>query len=211
MRNIGIGRLGFCTLALSALIVGGCSDSSSMTGNSPNSGRVRMIMGGPTTAAATGGVAAATALNDGSGRTLTAANITVSSVLARNLDGQLIDVTMDLPATVDLVALIGGGTTELPAGSLPAGTYDQIVVVIRSLHVELSDGTQIDVTPPGGGWTAIVNTDPFDVVDGQVTTVTLHFRPNGAFQWVDGQLVFTPGFDCEHDHDHDGHDGEDDD
>jgi hypothetical protein len=209
MRITGIGRLGFSTFALAALILGGCSDSGKMVGSS-NTGRVRMIMGGPRQAA-TGGVAAATALNDGTGRTLTAAEITVSSVLARNLDGQLIDVTMDLPATVDLVALIGGGTTELPIGALPVGTYDQLVVVIRSLHVELSDGTQVDVTPPGGGWTAIVNTDAFDVVDGQVTTVTLHFRANGAFQFVNGHLEFTPGFDCEHDHDHDGHDGENDD
>ena len=203
MRITGIGRLGFSALTLAVLILGGCSDSGSMVGS--NTGHVLMIMGGPPLAA-TGGVGAATALNDGNGRTLTAAEITVASVLARNLDGQLIDIDMDLPATVDLVALIGGGTAELPLGALPVGTYDQLVVVIRSLHVELSDGTQVDVTPPGGGWTAVVDTDPFDVVDGQVTTVTLHFRAGGAFEFVDGHLVFHPGFDCEVDHGHDSDD-----
>lgn len=200
MRSTNLGKLGFGSLALAALVIGGCSDSGSMS--STNTGRVRMIMGGPTAEAASSGLESATALNDGSGRTLTAAEISVSSVLARNLDGELIDVTMDLPATVDLISLVTGGTTELPVGSLPPGSYDQLVVVIRSLHVELSDGLQIDVTPPGGGWTAIVNTDAFDVVDGEVTTVTLHFRARAAFRWVNGQLEFTPGFDCEHDHDH---------
>lgn len=206
MRSINIGRLGFSTLALAALVVGGCSDSGSMVGNSANTGRVRLIMGGPSTRAATAGLSTATTLSDGSGRTITSAEITVSSVLARNLDGQLIDITMDLPATVDLIGLVSGGTVELPTGALPAGSYDQLVVVIRSLHVGLSDGTLIDVTPPGGGWTAIVNTDAFDVVEGELTTVTLHFRENGAFSIVDGHIVFNPGFDGEHDHDHNGGD-----
>ena len=104
---------------------------------------------------------------------------------------------MALPVTVDLVALVQGRTVDLPIGSLPVGSYDQLVVVIRSLHVELSDGTLIDVTPPGGGWTAIVRVDPFEVVDGQVTTVHLHFRASGAFRWADGELQFDPEFDCD--------------
>lgn len=212
MRTMGLGRLGVSTLALASILVAGCSDSGKTMGNA-NMGRVRLVMGGPRTQAMTkGGVITATTLSDGSGRTITAANITISSILARNLDGQMVDVMMALPATVDLINLIQGQSVDLPAGSLPVGSYDQLVVVIRSLHVELSDGTLIDVTPPGGGWTAIVNTDAFDVVEGQVTTVTLHFQANGAFQFVNGQLVFNPGFDATHDHDHNGGDdqGEDD-
>jgi hypothetical protein len=163
-------------------------------------GRVHMTMGGSTTQAMS--ASSAMTLDDGTGRMITSATISLSAIEARNLDGQLVPVTVALPMDVDLVALIQGGTVDLPDGSLPAGTYDQIVVVIRSLHVVLSDGTQIDVTPPGGGWTVIVPTVEFDVVAGQVTTVQLHFQGAGAFQWVDGHLVFNPGFDCDVDHHH---------
>jgi hypothetical protein len=176
---------------------------------SAKTGRVRMVMGGPTSAAVTG-AALPTTLSDDTGRTLETAEITITGIVARNLDGQLVDVSMDLPATVDLVALIQGRTFELPAGSLPVGSYDQLVVVIGALHITLSDGTAIDVDPPGGGWTAIVRTDAFDVVEGEVTTVNLHFRAERAFNWIEGHLEFDPEFDCDHDHDHDGDDEDDD-
>ncbi|HJQ97677.1 MAG TPA: DUF4382 domain-containing protein [Candidatus Polarisedimenticolaceae bacterium] len=187
------------------LLSAACSDSGSMVAS--GTGRVRLVMGGSAPAATT--VSAAT-LSDGSGRQIVAAEIELSSVLARNLDGQLVDVTVDLPMTVDLIGLVQGHTVELPVGSLPVGTYDQLVVVIRALHVELSDGTQVDVTPPGGGWTAIVPAEAFDVVEGQLTTVNLRFRADGAFRFVDGHLEFDPEFDCDTDrHHHD--DGDDDD
>src|SRR5262245_22800124 len=202
MRKVGIG---LCAVALATIVAGGCADSNSITG-SGKMGRVHMTMGGGATQAMT---ASPMEVNDGSGRSITAATITVSAVEARNLDGQLVPVTVSLPMDVDLVALIGGGTVDLPDGSLPVGTYDQIVVVIRALHVTLSDGTVIDVTPPGGGWTVVVPTDQFDVVAGQTTTVALHFRSSGAFQWVDGSLEFNPGFDCDVDHHH-GDDNDDD-
>ena len=163
-----------------------------MTGSA--TGRVRLTMGGPVAAAGT--VSAATLSDDG-GRRIDAAVITLSSILARNLDGELVDVSVDLPMDVDLIALLQGRTVELPTGSLPVGSYDQLVIVIRSLHVTLSDGTVIDVTPPGGGWTAIVRTEPFDVVEGQVTTVNLRFRPERAFRFIEGRLEFTPEFDGE--------------
>jgi hypothetical protein len=198
-----------CALALATILPSGCSDSGSMTGVKPGSGRVRMVLGGSAAQAATVGKAGRsvpTTWSDSTGRQITSATISLSAVEARNIDGQLIPVTMDLPMSVDLVALINGGTVDLPDGSLPAGTYDQFVIVIRSLHVELSDGTQVDVTPPGGGWTAIVPTDPFDVVAGQVTTAHLSFRADSAFNWINGQLEFDPEFDCNVDHHHSGGD-----
>lgn len=195
MRHLNLGAAGFCALTLATVIAGGCSSVDSVSGGSK--GNVRITMGGPSAQAAALSASSPVALADGSGRTITSASISLSSILARNLDGQLIDVTMALPVTVDLVALIQGHTVDLPIGSLPVGSYDQLVVVIRSLGVVLSDGTQIDVTPPGGGWTAIVTVDPFDVIDGVVTTVNLHFRAGGAFHWRDGALEFDPSFDCD--------------
>jgi hypothetical protein len=165
-----------------------------------------MILGGGSTQAATLGATQATTLSDGSGRTITSASISLSSILARNLDGSLINVTMTLPVTLDVMTLIQGRTVELPIGTLPIGSYDQLVIVIRSLHVVLSDGTMVDVTPPGGGWTAIVPTEPFDVVDGSVTTVHLNFRSDRAFTWVNNQLEFNPGFDCTVEHSGGDHD-----
>jgi len=204
MRHIHFGAAGFCALTLAAVLAGACSNSDSLSGRS--NGNVLFTMGGPTTQAARVGATSPVTLSDGTGRTITSASISLSSILARNLDGQLIDVTMALPVTVDLVGLVQGRTVDLPIGSLPVGSYDQLVIVIRSLNVELSDGTLIDVTPPGGGWTAIVQVEAFEVIDGQVTTVNLHFRSDGAFHWLDGELEFNPGFDCDVDRDDDGDD-----
>jgi hypothetical protein len=192
-------------VCLAALVTAACSGSGSIT-SSPGTGRVQFVLGGPV-AAATAAPTTAAALTDEDGRRIDSATISLSSLLARNLDGELVAVTIDLPVEVDLVDLLEGRSVELPTGALPAGSYDQLVVVIRSLTVTLSDGTQIDVTPPGGGWTAIVRTEPFDVVEGEVTTVSLRFRPEGAFRWFDGHLEFHPEFDCDVD---DGDDGDDD-
>src|SRR5262245_60866863 len=94
---------------LAVTLLAACSDSGSMTAS--GTGRVRLVMGGAQ--AATTAVAADT-LSDGTGRTIASAEIELSSVEARNLDGELIDVSVDLPMTVDLVGLVQGHTVELP-------------------------------------------------------------------------------------------------
>jgi hypothetical protein len=208
MQSTRLTRIGaLAVLGAAAILSAGCSGTDDVTAGK-GEGRVKVVVSGATTLAATTRTDAASTLVENDGPPLQAAEITLSSILARNLDGQLVDVTIDLPATIDLLAVVQGQTYELPMGALPAGTYDQIVVVIRALSVTLTDGTKIDVTPPGGGWTAIVPTEPFDVVDGQVTTVNLHFRPAGALRWVEGHLEFQPGFDCDVDHHHDGDDND---
>lgn len=210
MRISTVGAIALGSLVGACVLTLGCSDSSSLAGGSSRSGQVRFVMSAGAAQAATSGSVSPTTLTDGDGRQIESAVITLSSVLARNLDGALIDVAIDLPATVDLIGLLQGRTVELPMGSLPAGSYDQLVIVIRSLHVALSDGTQIEVTPPGGGWTAVVPTEPFEVAEGTVTTVNLRFRADGAFEWLDGRLDFHPEFDCDVDDDHGDHDGDDD-
>ena len=188
MRRSQLGSLGLGALLLTYLLAGGCSHSDFMDGSSGSgsgtgtgTGRVRVVMGGP----------ARTAEAD---RTIESAKITIARIVARNLDGQLIEVGMQLPVSVDLITLVQGGTFELPAGSLAVGSYDQLTVVIGALRVTLSNGTVSDVDPPDGGWMAIVRTD-FDVVEDEVATVNLHFRPEHAFKWTQGQLEFDPQFD----------------
>jgi hypothetical protein len=205
-------------LVATALVAAGCSGSDSALG--AGQGQVRIsLSAAPLAAASTdgGGLAAGHGLGGPGGPQITAASMTLSSVLARNLDGELIDVTIDLPAEIDLFALVAGQTVDLPIGSLPVGSYDQLVVVIRAVGVTLEDGTQIDITPPGGGWTAIVPTEPFEVTEGAATTVTLQFRAGRAFRWLNGQLGFHPEFDCDIDDGDDSngdggnHDDDDDD
>lgn len=125
------------------------------------------------------------------------ASVTFSSFLARNLDGVLVNVDMELPATVDVLALRDNNQVSLPAGVLPAATYDQLVVVMTQVDVVTHDGTGIAITPPGGGWTAIVPVCPFEVVDGETTSVGLRFMGGKAFSWRNGHHHFRPHFECD--------------
>jgi len=195
-------RLGALAVLGAALVAAGCSGTDATLTAGFREGQVRVVFSAAN--ATTGLEATATLEHDGP--RIQAAEITLSSILARNLDGELVAMTIDLPVTVDLVGLVEGRTVELPMGSLPVGMYDQIVVVIRTLSLTLLDGTKIDVTPPGGGWTAIVPTVPFEVAEGQTTTVQLHFRPGGALRWIEDHFEFHPEFDCDVDDDWDDDD-----
>ena len=133
-----------------------------------------------------------------------AASVTFSSILARTLDGKLVAVTIDLPVTVDLLALVNGRQATLPAGFLPPGTYDQFVVVMTRLELTLASGTQIAITPPGGGWTAVIPASPpFTVAESATTTVALTFRRDLSFGCVSGGWEFHPRFECRHGSDDD--------
>lgn len=127
---------------------------------------------------------------------LSQVNVTFSSLLARNLDGELIDLVIDLPQTVDLIGLINGQEVTLPMGTLPPGMYDQLVVVITQVEFVFVDGMKVALTPPGGGWTRIVPVQAFEVVDGQTITIELQFKPWQAFRELGGAFQFFPDFDC---------------
>jgi hypothetical protein len=102
---------------------------------------------------------------------------------------------MELPAMVDVVAMEEGGrTVTLPDGTLPPATYDQIVVVMTHVEGVLWDGTIITITPPGGGWTAIVPVCPFEVADGSTAIVGLMLPVRTAFAWGEGRFRFEPRF-----------------
>ena len=135
---------------------------------------------------------------DGDHRMLQAANVTFTSILARNLDGQLIDVSIELPATVDLLAMRDGDrNVELPIGVLPPGIYDQLVVVMSQVELILMNGTSIAITPPGGGWTVIIPVCPFEVIDGATATVQLRFKHRRSFDFDGLDWRFRPAFECE--------------
>jgi hypothetical protein len=128
---------------------------------------------------------------------LAAVHVTFSAILARNLDGELIPVEMALPVVVDVLGLVEGPTVTLPVGLLPPGDYDQLVVNMTAVQLVLRDDTRITIEPPGGGWTAIVPADPFTVVEGETTAITLRLRLDRALRFLDGRIEFHPEFECE--------------
>ncbi|MBE0594070.1 MAG: DUF4382 domain-containing protein [Gemmatimonadales bacterium] len=190
-----------------AVVLVSCGDGSNALG--PNEGGVRFVLSSPAGAVAAPVAQAPGAsldggpgwcdrdCHDGDHPMLQGANVTFSSILARNLDGVLVNVEMELPVTVDLVALRDTNEVTLPAGVLPPATYDQIVVVMTEVQVVTLDSTVITIAPPGGGWTAIVPVCRFDVADGATTTVGLKFDVARAFLWRNGRHHFEPGFSCE--------------
>jgi hypothetical protein len=129
---------------------------------------------------------------------LETANVTFSSLLARNADGQLVDLGVELPKTVDAVGLLGGAGVTLPAGSLPPGTYDQLVVVMTQLELAFVNGAKVALTPPGGGWTTVVPVTPFTVIEGQELTIELNLHLGSAFREASGAVGFFPEFEGHH-------------
>ncbi|MGE0159397.1 MAG: hypothetical protein AB7T31_08280 [Gemmatimonadales bacterium] len=119
--------------------------------------------------------------------------VTFSSILARNLDGVLVDVAMDLPVTVDASLLETGRQIELPEGELPAGTYDEVVFVVRKVEVVLWNETKVTIEPPGGGWTAHVPLCPrVEVEEGGTSVVSLRLQVWNAIFWSGDRLHFEP-------------------
>jgi hypothetical protein len=119
--------------------------------------------------------------------------LTFSSILARNLDGVLVDVVMDLPVTVDASLLEAGHVIELPEGELPVGTYDEVVFVVRKVEVVLWNHTRVTIEPPGGGWTSNVPLcPPVEVEEGGTATVNLKLQVWNAIYWYGDRLHFEP-------------------
>ena len=150
---------------------------------------------------------ATAASSDNDCGSIQAANATFSAIEARTLDGLLIAATPEggFPVTVDLMSLVKVNPTTLPSAWLPAGTYDQIVVVIRKVEVTLTSGWKVAVSPPGGGWTAVIDiAPPFTISAASPKTVTLGFRKDLSFLCNLGEWKFNPKFEHDGKHD-DGH------
>jgi hypothetical protein len=124
------------------------------------------------------------------------ANVTLTSVLARNVDGVLVNITMDLPVTVDVITMEQGRQIALPDGDLAPGTYDQIVLVMSQVQGVTHDGVTVTIDPPGGGWTALVPVCPFDVADGATSVVGMQLSLRRSFVRDTHGFRFRPSFVC---------------
>jgi hypothetical protein len=195
-----------------ALLAAGCGTSDTL---GPNQGRVRFLLSAGSSALATD-QPAATAMpeTDGTGtgditqpltdgetdsphRFFQSASVNITSILARDADGVLVNVDMELPVTVDIISVENGKHVTLPDGTLPSGTYDQLVLVLKEFEGTTLDGTQITIVPPGGGWTVIVPVCSFVVDETVTTTVSLGFDLRNAFLWRDSHYFFQPRFRCD--------------
>ena len=182
------------------LVAAGCSDPLGV-----NEGQIRFVLSSDASVAGAeatppqGGALATGSEHDDDrpSRFFQSAQVTFASILARNLAGELVDVTMDLPVTVDVVTIEGGRQIAFPDGDLPPASYDQVVVVMTEVQVVTHDGTTITIDPPGGGWTSIIPICPFDVGGDGPTTVGIEFDLKRAFSLRDNRYHFEPRFDCE--------------
>ena len=120
------------------------------------------------------------------------AQVTLSSVLVRNFDGELIDADLDLPVTVDVVKVEGGKRIVLTGGALPAGTYDQVVFVMTAVSGTTHDGTIVTIQPPGGGWTAVVPICPLMVEAGATETLEISLNVRNSFLKSGSHWGFHP-------------------
>lgn len=186
-----------------ALIATGCNVDGLMGGNDA---RVRLVLsreGGsnPLAAIATSAIPSdAQADKNGdphpnhSAWSFQSANVTLSSVMVRTLDGELIPLEVDMPFSVDVVKIDGGREVQLPDGVLPVGSYDQVVLVMTAVQGEAADGTLITIEPPGGGWTAVIPICAFDVAEGETATVGLTLNVRNSFLRVGSHWSFLPRF-----------------
>jgi hypothetical protein len=201
---------------LAAVMAAACGVSDDML--APDEGRIRFVIGadaGPAVLASSAASSGPGSDGDGTDNSgpgnaddrpggehgdrafplIEAANVTFASVLARNLDGVLENVEMDLPVTVDVVTLDRGRQIALPDGVLPEGTYDQVVVVMTAVHLVFKDDTEVTIDPPGGGWTAIVALcPPVEVAGSGTPTVTLTLDVRNAVLMNAGRFHFQPRF-----------------
>jgi hypothetical protein len=199
-----IPRLAAAVAVVLTVTLAACADGNGVTG--VDGGRVQFLLSSGDAAprgVASGVAADGPVASDGDRdddhprRRFQSANVTLSSILARNVEGVLVNVEMELPVVVDVLSLRDSSGVTLPAGVLPPATYDQLVVVMTQVEVVTLDGTAITITPPGGGWTTIVPVCAFDVADGATTTVGLRFMLAHAFPWRDGHHQFRPRFECD--------------
>lgn len=110
------------------------------------------------------------------------AEITVGEVLARKQSGTKISLS-DKEMTLDLLKLRNGLVETLADVEIPAGSYDEILLIIRSASVDMKDGRHFDLTVPSGaqsGLKIFVNPD-IVIASGISTDVLLDFDLSQSF------------------------------
>jgi len=194
---VEISRFLAAALLVAVLVLGlGCQGGSATLSGSV--GHVQIVLGGDATVSAARHGDGGDGGDDACSR-LRGAEVTFTGIVARNLDGQLVPLSLEYPVTVDLFALRADNSVALPLGTLPPGSYDQLVVVMSTLTLTTLNGTRIAISPPPGGWTRIIRVDPFEVIDGETTTVRIRFLHHLSFNLFGDRFGFDPHFEQDDD------------
>lgn len=96
------------------------------------------------------------------------ANVTISSILVRNVDenaGSPFLTLTEEEMSFNLLDLTNGVTATLVDKQIPAGTYDQIRMIVSEANIVLKDQTIYDLKIPSGEQTGIkIMLDPLVVI-----------------------------------------------
>ncbi len=115
--------------------------------------------------------------------------ITFTGVNAIAVDGTRVAVSGSdlLGDPIDLAALIDGNEEELAAGTVPAGDYARVELVISAVELVLDDGTTVNLPVIGSGFALLVDAT-FQVVEGDETVLRVDiplttFQPGPGGSW----------------------------
>ncbi|WP_408096048.1 DUF4382 domain-containing protein [Peredibacter sp. HCB2-198] len=81
--------------------------------------------------------------------TVASAKLTIEGIKIREASGDTITV-MDNQVTLDLLQLRNGLVETLSEIEVPAGNYDEIMLIVSSATVDLKDGRHFDLNVPSG-------------------------------------------------------------
>jgi len=119
----------------------------------------------------------------------------VTSIGADAGDSGWITLPLSGPTTFDLLALktlaADGGITQLLGGAdLPAGTYTQIRLEVKSISVTIGNNTPQSASVPSG---KIKFVQPFEIMAGQTTGLVFDFDAAQSLNVTsDGKVMFKP-------------------
>ncbi len=115
-------------------------------------------------------------------------NVTFTQVQIHSANGSVgwQNLTLNTTHTIDLAALVNVSAL-LAEGSVPAGNYTQIRIVVTNATGVMTNGTAVNFKVPSG---VLKTTHPFTVTKGDTTKLTLDIRLN--IVQADGKWIFTP-------------------
>jgi hypothetical protein len=120
-------------------------------------------------------------------------NVTFSEVQIHQADGNNSssgwhNLALNGTHTIDLAALVNVSDL-LAQGSVGAGKYTQIRIVVTNVTGVMTNGTKVNFTIPSG---ELKTTHPFNVTAGKTTKLTLEIGLSKSITQADGKWRFSP-------------------
>jgi len=123
--------------------------------------------------------------------------LTISAVSVHSVTGEWIDISVD-NQTIDLLNLRYGVTHTLGIGTIPAGSYDQLRLIVTDSSVVV-DGQTHDLFIPSGATSGVKLHFEFTVSDDQLSTMlidwdaseSIHYSPGAGYIMTPAIHVYT--------------------